>query len=456
MGTAILTSRSGAAGGSSGGFEVGDILLSSRNDVGDDFLLCNGSNFYSSEYPELSKLFPFKIGDPITASYNRDITIDGIAIDTTYPIMDSFLGYDNKAYWFIRDPQYKTNGLFYLVYTNDFVNYSLIKLNLLDAGYVAGELEYIVSCTVSEAHIAVMCTIAMNGSSATTKTYSGTAGNITISYIEWDNASEIVGTWNHLHPYSFDQYCYSSQEGVLRYAGNGNCFFVASLTSSDDYTCRYGKYSNNFANLVGVNEEYKDVSSADSASIKCPYVIDSDHFAFVLNSDGYYNCSIVMYGISSGGRVGTMYYNNGYPRFFIFNDYIYMVTVSNSSTTSDGCNVYKMTDELKFSNIGSPVANACDWAYTKVFNYNGVPHYVSSGSIYKLTNVAKTISGELVNTRSSSTAAECVDDNNIIKLWNIGAGNFGIYGTLSRVSAINQCTLPAVSVDGSYSYIKAK
>lgn len=62
-----------------GGFEVGDILISTRTDLGDEWLLCNGANIDRADYPEYSEKFS------IAAALSGDTwTYDDVATGIDY------------------------------------------------------------------------------------------------------------------------------------------------------------------------------------------------------------------------------------------------------------------------------------------------------------------------------------------------------------------------------------
>lgn len=69
-----------------GAFNVGDILVTSRTDMDDTWLLCNGDTFDSAEYPALSNVLPTPSldNDAMWKSSSKSQTMNGIS-DGTWP-----------------------------------------------------------------------------------------------------------------------------------------------------------------------------------------------------------------------------------------------------------------------------------------------------------------------------------------------------------------------------------
>ena len=441
MGTAILTSRSGAAGGSSGGFEVGDVLTTTRTDLGDDWFLCNGGNFYPSNYPELAKLFPILIGNKSTVSF-KDIS--------NATVLDSFIGYDNRAYRFYRSSTYTTDGLFYLVYTSDFKNYTTITLNMLNAGYLSGELSYIQSCTVSEQYISIICIGALIGSSATNRVSGSDDYSPTISYIKWDATSKTSGSWTHVHPKDVPcaRVC-PKRFGWIRYAGNGNHFIIANYDEYDSssistvgYTL-YGIYKNNFSSFSGV-------VSSNTANIYYPRIIDSDTFIFTEQLTGYYNFNILMCSGTTCKQIGSGRYDYGYGKYFEFDNTIYLV-VPDSSVEGRSIK-YSIDNGVNWNTITS---NSSTAIYSNsFFNFNNEPYYTSSDGIYKLIKGLTEPAGSFINKNSNTTAfcslTEAISINGIIIIC------YGNKSTDLKLECIDQSSVPIITTDNAYNYIKAK
>lgn len=396
-----------------GAFQVGDTLTTARTDLGNKWLLCNGSNEDATVYPDLSKLFP------VVAKRENDITVN--------PAVSGYYMSTKGA-----------NGEF--VFTQATVGLS-------------GSTPSIDAYTMQESDYSAMV--------ATTNKYDGTVAWIP-SLNRYVVSSGQADSGTNRHIYITDNissgtltsvgetlYPSSSMKGAIhgyRYAGNyvfmfdeytydSTTHFTITAYDPSDWTFKFsmgsvGVYQNQFFN-----------------SRVCNVVYANGVYAASLMSSGRMNETMLITKLSSDTSktaytatltsLGCMASNTN-KIFAFFNEKL-QYTENGTTWTDVGGVSFAANTSFNNTAIAATDNNCFCW----VLNNN-------VGTVYRLTGDFKT-AVKCFNTPSGVTVNNIIieESNNRVLYW-MSNGKWLVSDLGS------QFTLPTVSLsDNAYTYIKA-
>ena len=81
-------------------WKVGDVLVTSRNDLSDNWLLCNGADFSKEDYPLLPQFYKEKVSD---LTWTFDTPIIEQENKNTWPHFVTTVFDDNKVLYFTKN-----------------------------------------------------------------------------------------------------------------------------------------------------------------------------------------------------------------------------------------------------------------------------------------------------------------------------------------------------------------
>lgn len=219
-----LAGEGGSGGGSGSGswspdhigpsdvFKVGDMVITARNDLGQNWLLCNGADLPREEYPELSPMFP----PSPTAGYTVDETI---AFDRDVPENPNRVRIANGRYFVLG-----TTGNNPCIWFKKFEDQTWTK-KIIDATVTIAAARDII---YDNGVYAVL--ISTNSTDSSRKLYIYTSTNFVTWTRRFNSTSGQATTLKKVGNYYF----------AFGYGRSGGEYFVTTSLTSTTWTYNYG------------------------------------------------------------------------------------------------------------------------------------------------------------------------------------------------------------------------
>ena len=418
---------------SSDGTSVGDILCTIRRDLGDNWALCNGSIFSGSSYPKLNSLLSENIG------YNKE---------TNIYMAESFSGTINVGH----------NTLSYTNASNNIVHiYSLDKgylekisvdisqyysgYSLTSEGCKLSRLNnrYFLFGVITNNNVAKTCIL------TSLNLTSWTAASLPDNYYRYQ--LQIIWYRNAYYFFSFD------------WNSNYSGFAMTILKSTDGMTfTRF--YSSSGSNALIIADAYNDrliIIHSDSfvSVVKSKYYSSAEYYyigqirhilngdSVNLNSSGGFDVYSLSNVDSHRGRENIGEDSNNIYLYRYNDTDGYMTTIPKSSL--NGGNVTATNGSLR---INSQRYGIALYPWNKNGLYALLQINATAGNLkYKIYNYNNSMFTEI----ATISAKDTLNPYNFMANPDNFLDHSGqkIIGTFSNI-------IPLISVDGCYSYIKAK
>lgn len=393
-------------------YQVGDIITTTRTDLGDSWILCNGDIFNVQEYPELGTLFPFK-----PESFSSKILIS--CSDTVFgqvSASQNFIYDGEKIFTIIQKKDSGDENLIsYFAVSEDNNISTWMKYSFYDDGAIP----YQGSAYVEKFNDYYVC-VWKTESTSTTYYYS-----YTTDYTgSWTQKSVTLQDGYNIHGVSVANgyLCITANNG-----GNWYVFYTNNLEG--------GNFTR--TSLVGISS----IGAVSYINGEYMVPVETDY-----NYVGIYKSS----SLSSGWSIDSSSYNSTINTGFkIYESENYLII--------QGTQYYKDTSDSSWKNSGNP------FSYVQYFEPYYFTYNTSTSSQYNCY-YRSSINGSLTTLRITNysgvsfvTQGSCQSDRYIMTTTTETSPSSP---SVRRVS-LNYLdkyarTLPTITAEGAYVYIKAK
>ena len=475
----MINNTTPSSSSSSESWEIGDIKLSTRSGIGDNWLLCNGDIIDQNSYSELANLHKYNLSNYHIVDIPTNLEGIGTAIgsnsDNTVAISSD--GYIYRLYYEkISGSSSSSDPNIYEIHVVRFdgnLKNSTV-LRSFDAAeiYVAGGHFWNFSSSVNVTYFPSIC-IDESNILYFSFTYTGVSSSDrsrlgAIFYFDVTDTYSDLEVFRALpDPSPSTTYLYAGHI-ILRSTENKLCISVAyeDGTNSDYYYWNIYTCNKDFSSFTSLYSNY-----TDNISVVSNMIVMDDALCITHYRSGYTGRYVTVVNITNKATAGV---SNAYNspqnwEYILSSDYTYLYCSSNATIVrnSDAMKYDYMTalsyDASEFrgytSSITTPVL------LSRLINYAGVMLYckpISSGTyqLYRLITestdsrvtlslgeVPSSISDELDITFESSSVPSVYQTNGYYI-----ENKFGNCWGRTILSKF----LPVITSDKSYAYIKAK